>query len=331
MKLLIFITCLIFLASCGEENLPSEEIVLNIPKHFPKYNIPEDNKLTNERVELGRKLFFSNILSRDNSLSCASCHNPNIAFANNDKTTAGIENRPGTRNVPSIFNVVFFDKFLKEGAVPTLEQQILVPVQEHNEFDSDWNTILQKLNSDQEFIDLLIKAKYIFPGESKIMEKYQVYAVLRAIAAYERTLLSVNSKYDKFLEGKVKLSNEEELGRQLFYSDSLNCGKCHTGVLFTDFNFYNNGLYEVYNDPGRNRFTNLPEDMGKFKVPSLRNIETTYPYMVDGSLANLDEVINHYESGGSNHPNKSPLIKGFKLKQSERQALISFLKSLSDY
>ena len=332
MKILIFILPILFFLSCGDENqTPREEIILNIPSHFPDISIPEDNKLTPERIELGRKLFFSNILSRDNSLSCASCHNPEIAFANHNRTTPGIENRPGTRNVPSIFNMVFFNTFLKEGAVHTLEQQVLVPVQEHNEFDSDWTTILNKLNSNKEFLDMLKKAKYIFPGETKIMEKYQVYSVIRPIAAYERTLLSTNSKYDKYLQGREQLNDEEEIGRRLFFSDSLSCSKCHSGVLFTDVSFYNNGLYEEYKDVGRNRFTNDKKDIGKFKVPSLRNVELTYPYMFDGSLATLDDVIQHYENGGKNHPNKSPLIKGFKLTPNEKECLKKFLYTLSDY
>lgn len=326
----LLIPFLIFF-SCSEDEAPREEIVLNIPSHFPEYSIPDDNKLTPARIKLGEKLFFSNILSRDNSLSCASCHHPDKAFANNDITTPGIENRPGSRNVPSIFNMLFFDRFLREGSVPTLEQQVLVPVQEHNEFDNDWNTILERLNSDEEFLELLKDAEYIFPGENKIMEKYQPYSVVRPIAAYQRTLLSVNSKYDKFIQGQIQLSSDEEFGRQLFYSDSLNCGKCHSGALFTNQEYYNNGLYEEYNDPGRNRFTNEPEDIGKFKVPSLRNVEITYPYMFDGSLATLDDVIQHYENSGSSHPNKSPLINGFTLKNNEREALKKFLYTLSDY
>lgn len=331
MRLVILLLPIIIFLSCSEDETPREEIVLNIPSHFPEYFIPEDNKLTPARIKLGEKLFNSYILSRDTSLSCASCHQSHIAFANNQITTPGIDDRPGTRNVPSIFNMLFIDRFLREGSVPTLEQQVLVPVQEHNEFDNNWQTIIERLNNDEEYLELLKEAEYIFPVDNKIMEKFQVYSVVRPIAAYQRTLLSVNSKYDKFLQGKIELNSEEELGRQLFYSDSLNCGKCHSGALFTDQKFYNNGLYNDYEDVGRNRFTNNQNDIGKFKVPSLRNVEITYPYMFDGSLESLDDVISHYESGGSSHPNKSPLINGFNLKNNEREALKKFLYTLSDY
>jgi cytochrome c peroxidase len=331
MRLVILLLPIIIFLSCSEDESPREEIVLNIPSHFPEYSIPEDNKLTPARIKLGEKLFNSYILSRDTSLSCASCHQSHIAFANNQITTPGIENRPGTRNVPSLFNLIFYDRFLREGSVPTLEQQVLVPVQEHNEFDNNWQTIIERLNSDEEYLELLKEAEYIFPGDDKIMEKYQVYSVVRPIAAYQRTLLSVNSKYDKFAQGQIELNAVEELGRKLFYSDSLNCGKCHSGALFTDQKFYNNGLYNDYEDVGRNRFTNNQNDIGKFKVPSLRNVEITHPYMFDGSLESLDDVISHYESGGSSHPNKSPLINGFNLKNNQREALKKFLYTLSDY
>lgn len=331
MRLVILLLPIIIFLSCSEDESPREEIVLNIPSHFPEYSIPEDNKLTPARIKLGEKLFNSYILSRDTSLSCASCHQSHIAFANNQITTPGIDDRPGTRNVPSIFNMLFIDRFLREGSVPTLEQQVLVPVQEHNEFDNNWQTIIERLNSDEEYLELLKEAEYIFPGDDKIMEKYQVYSVVRPIAAYQRTLLSVNSKYDKFAQGQIELNADEELGRKLFYSDSLNCGKCHSGALFTDQKFYNNGLYNDYEDVGRNRFTNNQNDIGKFKVPSLRNVEITHPYMFDGSLESLDDVISHYESGGSSHPNKSPLINGFNLKNNEREALKKFLYTLSDY
>lgn len=329
---LIYLILLTLLISCGEDNDSDidEVVVLNIPDYFPQYTIPDDNKLTPDRIKLGEKIFNSNLLSKNNSMSCASCHLSDVAFANNLKTRAGVFDRPGTRNVPSIFNVIFQERFLREGSVPTLEQQALVPVQEHNEFDNDWETILERLNSDTEFRDLLDKSKYIFPSDNKLITEFNVYAVIRPLAAYQRTLLSVNSKYDKHIQNKINLTSSELLGEKLFKSDSLNCSKCHSGVLFSDYNFYNNGLYESYKDVGRNRFTLDPTDIGKFKVPSLRNVEITYPYMHDGSVASLEEVISHYEKGGYNHQNKSQLIKGFKLSQVEKVALIDFLKTLTE-
>lgn len=326
----LFLILFILLISCDEDNTPDEIIVLNIPDYFPTYTIPEDNQLTPERIKLGEKLFFSKLLSKDSSISCGSCHLPTKAFANNLSTTPGVFDRAGSRNVPSIFNVIFQKNFLREGSVPTLEQQVLVPVQEHNEFDIEWAEILNRLNSNQEFVDLLIKSKYIFPGEKDILLNFNIYAVVRAIANYERTLVSVNSKYDKYLQGRTKLSDEELLGEKLFKSDSLNCSICHSGALFSDYSYQNNGLYSTYQDVGRNRLTNDPTDIGKFKVPSLRNVAITYPYMFDGTINTLEEVINHYGSGGKTHQNKSPLLTGFKLSKQEKIALIKFLETLTE-
>lgn len=326
----LYLILFILLISCDEDNTPDEVIVLNIPDYFPTYLIPEDNQITPDRIKLGEKLFFSKLLSKDSSISCGSCHLPEKAFANNLPTTPGVFGRAGTRNVPSILNVIFQEKFLREGSVPTLEQQVLVPVQEHNEFDIEWEVILARLNSDLEFRNLLDKSKYIFPADNKLITEFNIYAVVRAIANYERTLISVNTKYDRYLQDRTQLSDEELLGEKLFKSDSLNCSKCHSGVLFSDYNYYNNGLYSEYKDVGRNRFTNDPADIGKFKVPSLRNVAITYPYMHDGSINTLEEVINHYEKGGEKHPNKSLLINGFNLSQEEKTSLIKFLETLSE-
>lgn len=335
MKTIFFIISLFLIISCSEnEDITDVNkkggFLTNIPEYFPKYNIPEDNQLTKERILLGEKLFFSNSLSKNNSISCASCHQPNNAFANNDKTTPGVFGREGTRNVPTLLNILFHNEFLREGSVPTLEQQVLVPIQEHNEFDNNWLTILERLNSQEEFLNLLLQSNYIFPADGKKIEEFNPYSVTRAISAYQRTLISVNSKYDKFIQDKIKLTDSELLGYNIFKSDSLNCYKCHSEPLFTDLKYYNNGLYQDYKDIGRARFTFDNNDVGKFKVPTLRNIQKTYPYMFDGSFETLEQVISHYEKGGSNHPNKSNLIKAFKLKENEKIALINFLKTLTE-
>ena len=226
--------------------------------------------------------------------------------------------------------MIFLNKFLREGSVNTLEKQVLVPVQEHNEFDNDWNNILYKLNQDQEYLDLLNDAEYIFPFDDRLLDTFEVFAVTRAISAYQRTLLSTNSKYDQYLLNKYKLNDQEQLGMELFISDSLNCSSCHSGVLFTDQNFYSNGIYENYEDPGLFRFSKNENDRGKFKVPSLRNTSLTYPYMHDGSMLKLRDVIEHYMSGGKAHNNKSEKINSFQLNEDEIDALISFLETLND-
>lgn len=332
MRYLILILSFIsfFLFSCEENDPINEAFLFEFPGHFPEVEIPFDNQLTEARIKLGEKLFFDPILSRDSTISCGTCHKPEIAFADDKATTPGIENRPGTRNVPSILNVVYQNKLLREGSVPTIEQQVLVPVQEHNEFDSDWLEIINKLNNNDEYLDLLFDCNYTSPTTEKRMTEFEPYAVTRAIAAYERTLISANSKYDKYLKNEYLFSEKEQLGFNLFMSDSLNCSSCHSGILFTDQNFYSNGTYIDYPDPGRQRFTRNENDRGVFKVPSLRNVTLTPPYMFDGSFESLEEVILHYSAGGKDHINKSDKIRAFELNQDEIDALIEFLKTLED-
>lgn len=166
------------------------------------------------------------------------------------------------------------------------------------------------------------------------MKAYQtspdLASLSKAIACFMRSIISAKSKYDGLQSGQTVLNTQEQIGRQLFFSDSLNCSKCHTPPLFTNLRFENNGLYAQYADMGRRRITVSFLDDGKFKVPTLRNISKTAPYMHDGSIRTLDDVISHYERGGFNHPRKSALINGFKLSTDERQALVAFLKTLDD-
>jgi cytochrome c peroxidase len=159
-----------------------------------------------------------------------------------------------------------------------------------------------------------------------------VFTLTRAIANFERTLIGGTSKYDRFIDKKDSsiLSDSEKRGINIFFGENGECFHCHQGFNFTDNSFRNNGLYMQYADSGRARITQLPSDIGKFKVPSLRNVEKTAPYMHDGSKATLEAVIDHYVSGGFKHPNKSPVIQPLKLSDQEKQDLLSFLKTLTD-
>lgn len=291
------------------------------PDDFPSPTIPGENQPNEARIELGKALFYDPILSIDSSLSCASCHRPNLAFADSTATTPGVFQRPGTRNVPSLFNLAYQPHYLREASLPTLEMQILVPIQEHNEFAHnivDIGLALTKIP----YYDSLSRLAYgQEPGP---------YSITRSIAAFERTLISANSAYDQARRGQRTRSTAEENGYQLFLSDKLNCSKCHSEPFFTNFQPENNGLYLSYQDPGRFRFTKLKEDSGSFKIPSLRNVALTPPYMHDGSIRTLSEVIDFYAGGGANNPNKNPLITGFSLSPQEKSDLIIFLESLSD-
>lgn len=293
----------------------------DVPPHFPKVVYPEGNEYTSERWALGKKLFYDNILSIDNSISCASCHLPELAFSDNRSLSPGVKNRPGKRNAPSIANVAYHPYFLREGGVPTLEMQVLVPIQEENEFNHNIVDIGELLKKDSSYV-AMAKAAY--------NKEPNYFVITRALGVFERTLISGNSKYDKYLNGKAKLNRNEKKGMKLFFGERLNCSECHNGFNFTDYSFRNNGLYENYKDIGRLRFSKDSNDIALFKVPSLRNIELTGPYMHDGSIETLKEVIEHYNSGGENHKNKSELIKPLDLSEAEMSDLIAFLLTLTD-
>jgi len=323
------ISLFLLLASCQKENpepvLPpaSDDYTLRIPTGFPTPDIPLDNTLTLSRVTLGRLLFYDPILSADNTRSCASCHAAHLAFSDSTAVSLGIENRPGTRNSPTLANVAYQKRLLREGGIPTLEMQILVPIQEHNEFDFNILLVADRLRKLPQYTKL---------SETAYGRSPDPFVITRAIAAFERTLLSGDSPYDKYAyQGKLNaLSAVQKQGLELFQSDRLNCSKCHEGFLFTNQDFMNNGLFDVYADSGRIRLTGLESDRALFKVPSLRNIALTAPYMHDGSIYTLEAVIDHYQTGGKPHPNKSPILKPFTLSNLEKSALLAFLGSLTD-
>jgi cytochrome c peroxidase len=293
------------------------------PQNFPKMVYPLDNQHTIQRWELGKKLFFDPHLSIDSSVSCASCHLPQNSFANLKATTPGAFNRPGTRNSPSLANIGYHPYYTREGGVPSLEMQILVPIQEHNEFAFNIIDLQERLQKSEQYNKMSQKA---------YQRNIDYFSIVRAIATFERSLTSGNSAFDEYNNGNKKaLSISEQNGLSLFYSAKTNCSSCHTGINFTNYNFENNGLYDVYPDNGRERFTKKSTDAGKFKIASLRNVGITAPYMHDGSLESLDAVIEHYNSGGKDHSNKSSLIKPLNLSVDEKANLKAFLLSLTDY
>lgn len=317
MKAIIRFLLLLCILSCEVDDQINTPFHLLVPKGFPEVNIPNDNQLTEERINLGKKLFYDPILSRDSSISCNSCHLQEFAFTDANPTSIGIAGRLGKRNAMSLANVAYANFLQRESGVPTLEMQVLVPIQEHNEMDFNIVAVAEKMNEDPQYRKLSYEAYGKLPD---------AFVITRAIAAFERTLLSGNSKYDT-----DQLSESEQRGMALFFSDSLACSSCHGTFLFTNQQPENNGLYEQYTDSGRYILTGLQEDIGRFKTPTLRNVELTKPYMHDGSISSLEEVIAHYESGGMNHVNQSAILKGFTLTETERDELIEFLNSLTDY
>ncbi len=322
----ILISILIFstnLFSCQKEIEEMTNFAYSklIPAHFPKAISSLDSIPTEAQFELGKRLFFERRLSRDGSISCASCHKPSLAFADTSRISPGVEGRFGKRNSPSLANVVYQKKLLKEGGLPTLEMQVLVPIQEHDEFD---NNILE--------IAKLLKAipEYNYLSQKAYGREIDPFVITRAISAFERSIFSGTSRFDKYLNGSISLTSLEIQGLNLFMSAKTNCNSCHSGFLFTNQQIENNGLYNEYKDSGAMRLTLDPADEGKFKIPSLRNIAITYPYMHDGSLKSLSDVINHYNGGGKNHKNKNELIKPLGLTQNDKLALLAFLHTLTD-
>jgi len=295
---------------------------LLIPQGFPEPYIPKDNEMTKSRIELGKKLFFDNILSRDSSLSCASCHIPKFAFTDRKKKGVGIRNQEVSRNTPTLTNVAYQDKFLLDGLNPSLEAQVNIPIHETNEFDFSIILVAERMKKSQAYVQLSNRAYGEAPSPK---------VITNAIANYERTLISGNSPYDQyFFQGNESaMSTTEKRGMDIFYN-KLYCSECHSGFNFTNGGLTNNGLYEHYADTGRMRLFGMEEDRAIFKVPTLRNIAVTYPYMHDGSMSSLDDVITHYSSGGKAHQNKSDFIKHFELSEKERKDLIAFLESLTD-
>lgn len=302
---------------------PLPEPLLLVPTGFPQPVFPDGNELTPARWALGRKLFYAPMMSRDSSVSCASCHDPARAFSDSVALSPGVAGRPGTRNAPTLANIAYHPYFTRDGGVPTLEMQILVPIQEHNEFDFNILLIIERMLADTAWVRMSREAYDRDPD---------AFVITRSIACFERTFISGQSRYDRYHFSKENnaLSAAEKRGMDLFFSEKTDCAQCHADFNFTNYAFENNGLYTDYPDPGRYRLTGLESDRARFKVPTLRNIALTAPYMHDGSLPNLESVIEHYNSGGQLHPNKSALIRPLGLTAAEKADLAAFLRSLSD-
>jgi cytochrome c peroxidase len=317
----------IFIFSCEKDKLISEEpeaYNLNIPAGFSYPNIPADNPLDAAKIALGKKLFYEKALSVDSTISCGSCHKQAYAFSDNIAISAGVEGRLGFRNAPSLANIAWVPEMLMDGGNPTIETQVYIPIETHFEMDFNMVLLVNRLSADQ---------NYVSEFNAVFGRGPDPFGITRALAAFERTIISGNSKFDKyFYQGNAAELNTSEInGMNLFFSTALNCSSCHSGFLFSDYTYQNNGFFADYgNDSGRARISLLQEDVGKFKVPSLRNVALTAPYMHNGEVATLEAIIDQYKNGGSNHVNQSELIKPFSLSAVEQQDLVNFLKTLSD-
>lgn len=326
MKWPSLIACLVvLLASC--ETSPTAldtPLVLKYPSWFENPRITEGNEPTKLRVELGRRLFYDTRLSADRSTSCATCHVQSSAFTDGKALSTNAHGNTGKRNAPSLQNLAWSPYFMMEGGVPTLEMQVLAPVQDPLEMHGNFASILQELALD-ETIAQLSKRAY--------NRELDVYVITRALANFERTFISADSRFDRYFYQKRndQLSEEEVKGMALFFSEKTQCSSCHRPPFFTDYQFYDVGLYAQPTDTGKERDTFDPKDRGKFKTPSLRNIELTAPYMHDGSLNTLEDVIEHFDKGGQGSPNKDPRLQPLHLTEQEKKEILAFLRTLTDW
>jgi cytochrome c peroxidase len=319
---------LIMLNGFVDENpyfiITQKDVELKLPKGFPKpvYEF-KDNTPTPEKFVLGRRLFYDPILSKDSSISCGFCHQRIAAFAHIDHTLShGINGLIGHRNVPAIQNEIWKKSFMWDGSINHLEMQPLAPITNPIEMNESLDNVIRKLQRNKEYVALFQKA---FNDTIITSQK-----MLRAIAQFTGMMISDNSRYDKYIRGEEQFSDQEIHGLQLFRS---HCENCHKEPLFTDESFRNIGLKPdtALKDSGRMAITGDPGDYMKFKVPSLRNVELTYPYMHDGRFRNLQQVLNHYANGNfyTNNYDKS-IERNIGLTETEKAELIAFLKTLTD-
>ena len=290
---------------------------------LPKMPIPAQNLQTEAKVELGRMLFFDPRLSKDNTISCASCHVPAAGFADPRQFSLGMGGQQGGRNAPTVLNTGYQTLQFWDGRAGSLEEQALGPVQNPIEMAETPPNVVKKLNAVQEYRK---RFKEVF-GTEVTKE-----GIARAVAAFERTIVSTNSAFDKYVAGDKKaLSDPAQRGLALF-AGKARCVSCHNGPNFTDNKFHNIGVPQVgplKEDLGRYAVTKQDKDRGAFKTPTLRSVALTAPYMHDGVFKTLEEVIEFYNKGGESVTGKDALMSTLKLTDQEKKDLVEFLKALT--
>ncbi len=290
------------------------------------FSFSPSNSITT-KVALGKKLFFDSILSKNYTLSCASCHNPNFGFADTAAFSVGVDGKLTQRNTPSVLNMRNRPYFFWDGRASSLEEQALMPIANADEMGLPIPEAVARLNKSKLYKNLFIKIFGQTPNSKNIGA---------AIAAFEKTLETGQSKFDLSFDDKATLTTEEEKGRQLFVSDKAKCFDCHRADDFTNDDFKNIGLYDgdELNDKGRYEITKDTTDVGKFKTPGLRNVAITAPYMHDGRFKTLEEVVEYYNNPTAfiNNPINidSTLAVPLGLTKNEKASLVAFMKTLTD-
>lgn len=343
LRSILSISSLLFFFACctnDDDSFVTSPYTYSNPQPLPPVPTYDDNPTSKEGVALGKKLFYDVRLSGDNTMSCNSCHKQENAFATNLAVETGIDGLEGTRSSMPLFNLAWnIDSFFWDGRALTLEEQTQMPVEDPIEMHETWENALDEIKADAEYPNLFKEAFNV--STNGITQQLAG----KAMSQFLRTLVSNNSKYDQYKRGEVSLTPAELAGLTMFKIEGpidgisqggADCFHCHGAPLFTDYRFHNNGLDTdaSFTDLGRENFTGNPDDRAKFKTPSLRNLLYTAPYMHDGRFTTLEEVIEHYNSGGHLSSTIDPDMKnqeyGLLLTQTEKDNLLAFLKTLSD-
>lgn len=335
--MLVLIGAAVWMVRRQEQPVPARPVgaplTIAAPLGLPAVPVPSDNPLTSDTVTLGRRLYYDTRLSLDSTVSCASCHDPRYGFADPKPFSEGVQKKLGGRNSPTVFNAAYYETQFWDGRAPTLEKQAEGPVQNPVEMAHTLKGVEERLNGDPTYKAAFEKAFGPGPITYEKVEK--------AIASFERTVVSANSPFDRWYYGKDEkaVSASVKRGFEVFRrADKGNCAACHTigekHALFTDNKFHNLGVGvygdEQLKDLGRYDVTKQEKDKGAFRTPSLRNIALTAPYLHDGSRKTLKEVMDFYVGGGNSNPHRDPLIKPLDfLTGQEQQDLLAFLEALT--
>ena len=330
MNKFVLFSLVFFLFSCKKNtstitNIPNDKPIVSFstPSGFPApMYLFDSNEVNNIRFRLGKFLFYDPILSSDSTVSCSTCHAQSHGFADhNIPFSKGVGGQYGKRNAPPIFNAAWMPEFFWDGRVHHLDDFSIGPITNPVEMNETSIHVVKKLNRNT-YYRKQFKSAYNVDSITEINLR-------KALSQYMAMVISSDSKYDKYINGKASFSSSEQNGFTIFKS---NCASCHVPPLFTDYSFRNNGLDSVFTDLGRAVYTKNSDDYGKFKVPTLRNIELTYPYMHDGRYIGLMDVINHYSNGihQSVTLDKS-LSTNLQLSPSDKKDLFKFLLTLTDY
>ena len=314
------LTLLLVLACAPASTASAERPPLGLDLYRP---VPDENPLTPEKVDLGRRLFREKRLSRDQSLACADCHQPDRSFTDGRAKAVGVYGRQGPRSVPTIVNRAWGKSFFWDGRTPTLEEQVVQPILAESEMDLALTEAVERLRGKRRYRKAFAAAFDRAPNAADLAQ---------ALAAYVRTIVAGDSRYDRYLFGDEDALSELELAGLRLFRGKAGCTFCHSGPVFSDEEFHNTGVAWQdgrFQDEGRALVTELDEDRGKFKTPTLREVARTAPYMHDGSLATLDDVVDFYSDGGRENVNLDRNLRKLDLIDDEKAALVAFLNTLT--